>query len=281
VVAVGAVAVAVAVGSAHAACYSPTQIELALSTDIPCPTVAAGGGAEISVAASTEGLASEEPVTTTTACNGSSIGTLVLVPSGGRGDRVALQIALRFPGRSERCRPPDDVADCVVARRVVTFIAHRSLRLPVNLDSRCRGVSCTADQTCEQGVCVAAEVPCVDNVCSSRSEASSDASPAVDGADDVGAVDAADAELDVGPVDAQGDRSTPCKPITRHECAACGLGVRCCITPSGGYSCGPSCGQSGSDYVCDDDCQCGALKCITSFMCKGEKFCGGQCDPVE
>lgn len=282
---VAAVVVAV---SAHAACHSATQIELAVTTDLPCATVASSGGADIFVAKDPDGLDAEEPRATAPGCadpssaTGGMLGTLVLVPRDERDATVTVEVVLRLPERATPCRPPEDVASCIVARRRVRFIEHRSLRMPINLDSRCRGVVCGPDQTCDRGLCFFIDVgDCPDGQCEVAGapvtpppapavtpDASSDA-PADGGVD----TDASDGATDID--------AGVCPTLVPLQCPAnCGA-QRCCVASGGGFVCGDDCGTIGNDRVCTHDCQCGPQKCVRAPSCGNRFFCGGTCDPLE
>jgi hypothetical protein len=137
-------------------CYSATEIQLVLETDIPCATVQANGVA-VFVAGSSETLRASGPVATTSECtpgtNGASIGTLTLVPSGGPTDRVFVDVVIGYDKRTDECGP--DTLGCSVARRAPRYIRHASLRLPMRLYQKCANVRCGTDETCEDGACVA------------------------------------------------------------------------------------------------------------------------------
>lgn len=286
-----------AVVSVHAACYAPTQIELTITSNLPCDELAATGGAEIAVAATASALASQQPTATAPGCVGTaggasvaSLGTLVLVPRGGRSDAVAVQVVVRLPQRTAPCRPPQDVDGCIVVRRSVRFIAHRSLSMPINLDSRCASVACGVDETCDQGRCVVADVgdcsgDCAPGVVPPGTPAPPPPLEPLDATADA-PLFTIDGAPDQGPVtppsrDAASDPDTGvCPPVTLHTCAQCGV-ERCCVVELGGVACGPTCGTMGNDQVCTSDCQCGLQKCSVGPACSGFKFCGGSCAPLE
>jgi len=84
------------------------------------------------------------------------VGTLALLPSGRVDARV--QIAVVGAGGGACTDPATTEAQCIVSRRVLSFVQHRRLDLPIFLDSACAGHVCPTGQTCEvvQGapVCV-------------------------------------------------------------------------------------------------------------------------------
>ncbi len=277
----------VAAGTTAPACFAPTQIEVRLTTDVPCADLATTGGAEIFVAGRSADLAGEDPRATAATCLGpaeggaASLGTLNLVPSDGRDAPLVVQVVLRLPGRAAPSAPPGDVAGCIVARRSIRFIAHASLLLPIVLDSRCAGVSCGADETCERGLCVASAV------------GDCNGGPCVVGASDGGEGEGGPGVTEAGPLldassDAPKDATTPppdgglCPALVPYTCADC-PGGRCCIVKNSAKpECGPACGTLGNDRVCTDNCQCGTNQlCRSGLGCSGVKFCGGSCDPLE
>lgn len=137
------------------ACRSPTQITLVVTTDLECSKVTG-----TSIAVGRLGELADKPAASTTAyCDRSSgrIGTLVVVPSGDRGEEVALRVVSGVGKGVEACTlAPGDT--CVVARRALRFIPHKELVLNVAMRSACIGKPCAKDETCVQGNCVKAAV---------------------------------------------------------------------------------------------------------------------------
>lgn len=289
----GLVGATVVASVMHAGCYSATQIELRISTDVACDVVTAVGGAEIAVGKSGPALAADgqrETVAATTECShgtkaGSlSLGTLIVVPSGGRDEAFVTQVVLRLPKRTTPCRPPDDIADCIVATRRARFIPHRALALPVDLSAACAGVRCGNEETCDRGRCVPSEVTtCPNDECSL---APADGGAPTDGSfspDGMPSGDAAASETgDASDPDSGDAGGCPELPPPLSCPAQCGIGVRCCALMVGGVKCGADCGQFGNDRICSDDCQCGSGRvCSSSAQCGGRKFCSGSCDSLE
>jgi len=73
----------------------------------------------------------------------------VIPPGGDPARRVEVVVEAR-----------DAAERAVVSRRARTgFVREQTLRLPIFLAEACRGVECPDGQTCDQGLCVTAEVP--------------------------------------------------------------------------------------------------------------------------
>ncbi|MDB4936859.1 MAG: putative secreted protein [Labilithrix sp.] len=157
-------------------CYSATEIQLAIETDVPCDVVRAHGIA-VFIGASSEIAAASAPVATTTECtpgpNGAVVGTLSIVPSGDRGERVFIDVVAGFDKDVARCTA--DTPGCIIARRAPRFIPHTAVRLPVHLSQVCARVHCEKNETCEQGVCVGVDT-CDTAGCGSTAAKADDAS---------------------------------------------------------------------------------------------------------
>jgi hypothetical protein len=140
---------------AVAACHDPTQVSVAISTDLDCAahlstSVAEGTPADVSRAVASA---------TTDACaSGGGIGTLVFVPSHARDDRFAVQVVMAVGVPLESCAPPAFGPNCIVATRSLHYIPHTSLTLPIVMRSACRGVLCSDGLTCSNGLCTTAEI---------------------------------------------------------------------------------------------------------------------------
>lgn len=144
-------------GAAAAAegCFSPTQITVTLTTDVPCGEhveTAVFVGQDAVSAETADGARASE-----TRCVGGNIGTVALVPSGARDANVALRVVTAIRGeRADVCAkaPADRVpAGCIVARRRLGFVRNAPLSLPVVMRATCAGVACPTDQTCVAGAC--------------------------------------------------------------------------------------------------------------------------------
>jgi hypothetical protein len=136
-------------------CRAPTEITLVVTTDVSCTdlrgtSVTVGRLGEIETKAST---------TSSTFCDASSgdLGALVVVPSGGKSDEVAVKLVAGVGKDADSCVPPYGKG-CIVARRAVHFLPHTPLRIAVPLRAACDGLACKDDETCVSGACVSAEI---------------------------------------------------------------------------------------------------------------------------
>ena len=164
-----AVATAVIVGLAGAVtggiapgCRSPTEIKVVVTTDFDCADLK-----EVTVTVGKLGDALENgpPTTTTTFCESSAAGTVVIVPGHDSGP-VGIKVIGGFGvKRAEDCapamgsQPPDYGPGCIVARRSLDFTPHTPLTVPVVLRAACNGIACGETETCVQGSCVPAQIP--------------------------------------------------------------------------------------------------------------------------
>lgn len=151
---------AVAASCSMPSCYSATEIQISIDTDVACSVVRARGVA-VFVASSPDSLHAAAPVATANDCtegpSGAHVGTLTFVPSGERDERVAIEVVVGVDRPTEECFP--STSGCIVARRAPRYIAHTSVRLPVRLSTRCKDARCAASETCndDTGQCVPLE----------------------------------------------------------------------------------------------------------------------------
>jgi alpha-tubulin suppressor-like RCC1 family protein len=99
------------------------------------------------------------------------VGKLVVVPSGSLSDPVHVRVVAGVDGTgAETCAKP--IAErgvgsfCIESKRIVHFVSHQSLTLPITLDRSCINVTCPrAEQTCVAGQCTDANVTptCLDD----------------------------------------------------------------------------------------------------------------------
>lgn len=190
-------------------CFTPTQLLVSLTTDLPCPPAERG----VLVVGRADLLAGGKPTreVATSSCAEAradlggglrSLGSLTLVPSDDA-ERFTLRVAIsRTEGGSAGCLDGrTDRKECVIAQRSSRFLSNKKLELPIFLSSACLGVDCPPDakgnpQTCERGQCVSALIdPCSGPECAPPAPV--DASSA-----DVGA---GDAQEDVVTVEAGTD----------------------------------------------------------------------------
>jgi hypothetical protein len=133
------------------ACRSPTEIRVEIATDEEC-----GATKGTIIAAGPE----QTPLTTDCSDAGSplhDIGSVVVVPSHGKSDLVSLKVTLGVSTSPDHCAV--DAGGCIVARRMLRYVPHEPLRLPVAMRGACLGHACPEDQTCVRGMCVAAAIP--------------------------------------------------------------------------------------------------------------------------
>jgi hypothetical protein len=119
------------------ACLDPTEIELIVTTDVPCDQVAR-----------TQILFGDAVVSSSMACSpGGRIGSLILVPSN-RGLSGNVTVEMELKGGA--C----PTTNCIVARRTLTFVSHQKLSVDIALTQSCTGVACDATATCVNGICM-------------------------------------------------------------------------------------------------------------------------------
>jgi hypothetical protein len=155
--------VVLAAFAAWAGCRAPTEVTLELSTD----TCGAYQGTRITVGPAGQAIESKDPLTITRTCNGDgTIGTFVVVPSGNRDGQFEVLVVTGVDVPSDQCTPPA-YKGCIVARRVMTFVPHTPLELPIEMLADCKDVPCDALSTCVNKACVPAAVP-HPNACTGR-----------------------------------------------------------------------------------------------------------------
>jgi hypothetical protein len=144
----------VALGAFAGSCRAATEITLVVSTDVPCSGLR---GTSVTVGRLGD-IETKSATTSSTFCDASgNLGTLVVVPSGAKGDEVALKVVAGLSRDADACVPPYGKG-CIVARRAVRFLPHTPLRIGVPLRAACDGVACGADETCVTGGCVSATI---------------------------------------------------------------------------------------------------------------------------
>ncbi len=138
------------------ACWSPTEIEVDVYTDIPCMR----GRTQTQMFLSND----DDAIATAEGCEevssspqGSRVGSFVLAPRSGQSGEVEVEIALTtdatkktaFDCHKHPTTAPDVGAQCVIARRSVSFERHASRFLTVRLYEKCLGVDCGQGLSCE------------------------------------------------------------------------------------------------------------------------------------
>lgn len=143
-----------------ASCLDATEIVLELSTDVSCATVQ---GTDVHIRIGSPKNIDGNPPTRieSTACTPgdatasarNDLGNVVVVPSGGFDDAVAISVALSNDSATptSACFPegPNAPPSCIYAHRQISFLPHNRVSLPIVLSSVCAGVSCVAPETCD------------------------------------------------------------------------------------------------------------------------------------
>src|SRR5262245_11465059 len=95
-------------------CQAPTQMTLAVTTDVACTALK---GVTITVGQAA-GIDEKAPVTSTTNCTDGDVGTLVVIPNGSKSAEVAIKVVGGNGRDAESCLAPTYGTGCIVARRV-------------------------------------------------------------------------------------------------------------------------------------------------------------------
>ena len=262
------------------ACREPTQltIDIRVFGDLPCTDVLAVSIVARQDRESAERALAEQKYSTEltrVACDGGSIGTLVIIPEGERG---AVAVVARIEGNGPCVAPL--YQGCIVARRSFAFVKHHSLSLPITLEARCKDQPCDSASSCRAAVCASSEVTCADD-----GSCASDAEPQTleDGGskppDNVHPVDGGNAGTDGGSTDggadggagdAGSDAGYPTSGLTNlcpsDPIADCALAnSTCCDIGGESVACRPlgTCKGAGAlQYPC-----VGALHCAAGEFC--------------
>lgn len=142
-----------------ASCLEATQVTFDITTNVPCSRVASTSIA-VGLQGQTEGLG---PVAVATECRADgkvgAIGTYVVTPARREMNieaAIKVSLALDQPTQCAGGGGPG----CIVARRRINFVTHRSVRVPIELLLSCAGVSCNEGSTCggRAATCVSSRV---------------------------------------------------------------------------------------------------------------------------
>src|SRR5690349_1356867 len=117
-------------------CQSPTEIEVVVSTDLPCDELLGTG-----IAVGAPGVVDHSAfVATAQGCDGGGglVGTLVITPSG-LGDTVGIEVVGNTVSPNPDACDRDSGAGCIIAKRALAFVPHTPLRLPIVLRQSCIG----------------------------------------------------------------------------------------------------------------------------------------------
>jgi hypothetical protein len=292
-----------------AGCRTPTSITVSVVSDGTCADLKG-----VAIAASSpDSIEGAAPSASTDQCttlpDGTArIGTLVVVPSGGATDELAVRVVAGVDRPVAECSAASGYQGCVVARRVLHFASHVELTLPIVLHLQCKGLACDATSTCAPGGCRSATLPdgCDDEHCLSSLDAGPDA-PKPDAGGD-GVVDAPLPETggcSAGSKNCSGacvQIDDPAFGCTTASCTTCSTDVRgtyTCVAGAckqagcqTGYKlCGGACLPADAAHGCGgatcDACTGlnGAPACTTGGACTmkcdpGYKLCGGTCVSV-
>ncbi|HEU4407472.1 MAG TPA: hypothetical protein VFS43_19555 [Polyangiaceae bacterium] len=153
-------------------CQEPTQVELRVSTDLPCDRV---HGTTVTVGPRGE-LEAAHPATSLATCEAGDdgaqhLGFVVFVPRGEDDEAFAIKVVTAVSARSpDACQPGEGSArgyqGCIVARRELRYRPGHTLRLEVPMLQQCEGVECTVDSTCfDATTCMPAGVTCTKEAC--------------------------------------------------------------------------------------------------------------------
>lgn len=149
-------ALAPALAFALLGCRSPTQISVAVSTDLGCTSFK---GATLTVGKL--GDLEVKPATTVAgACPdlAGHVGTVVITPSGDKSDEIAIKVVAGVSIPASECKAPA-YAGCIVARRALRFLPHEPLAVPIRLSVACQNNPCDERSTCVEGHgCVSAVI---------------------------------------------------------------------------------------------------------------------------
>jgi hypothetical protein len=138
-----------------AGCREATEVDVEISTDVLCRDVS---GTTISVGAIVE-LEGIPPRTSTFDCAGDGrIGSITVVPKDEKDVDFGIRVVTGVGKDPNQCVRDGYTGGCIVARRLVSFIPHRRIVLPVLMEIDCRDIPCGVVDTCRSGGCVPARV---------------------------------------------------------------------------------------------------------------------------
>ncbi|HMA94444.1 MAG TPA: hypothetical protein VKP30_17250 [Polyangiaceae bacterium] len=148
--------ISLAVASPLTSCREATEVTVEITTDINCADRPKTG---VSLGPPSQ-IESRPLATATEQCDASTgrIGSIVLIPDKDKGEEFGLRVVAGMTMSAEECIQRGYVGGCVVSRRVLSFVPHDHLRLPIRLEASCIDVPCNATQTCRGGSCVSAVI---------------------------------------------------------------------------------------------------------------------------
>lgn len=233
-------AVVLMAAAALAGCRGATEIDVDVSTNVPCTQWT---GTAIAVGLLGVDFETKPAASTATACRADGhLGTLVAIPRGADNANVAFRVVGAVGTSLEGCAADAGAPGCIVARRALNFIPHETLSLSVPLVSACEGIVCDPQTTCVEGECRPAAIPdpgqCASQTCGEGALPPADGGVASDASTPDGAApDGAIPDATV-PVDATapGDGGSPEAAPPGNDASATGAG------------CGSNCSVSAGDY---------------------------------
>jgi hypothetical protein len=135
-------------------CRSPTEIVLKVHTNVACTDSGEWRGVAVYVGEPGAALEKKWPTLVTTQCDADGyVGSLIVAPSGDKGERVGLRVVAGLSRDPETCEEAG-YAGCIVARRALRFSPHDALELNVELLTDCKSRACDPNHTCVSGSCV-------------------------------------------------------------------------------------------------------------------------------
>jgi hypothetical protein len=286
-----------------AGCREATEVDLEISTDALCADVT-GTTITTGVVVEVEGLPSRASTLDCDAATG-RIGSITIAPRDAKDAEFGIRVVTGLGKDPNQCVKDGYVGGCIVARRLVSFIPHQRIVLPVLMEADCRDVPCSAVDTCRNGRCVPARVP-DPLACSDPAGCAQDAPTALPdvsagaggssgsdaAADATGAVDAKDAAADATGAAATCTPSCAAKACGDNGCSgtcgtceagtSCSGGGQCVCVPNcdskicGDDGCGGTCGSCDPCTTCGDGGLCSCVPSCTGKKC-GDDGCGGTC----
>ena len=137
-------------------CLEPTQITLDIRTDVRCDQAKG-----ISITAGDQGSVQTAPprLVSRDCSPDGRIGTLVVTPEGDRDADVAFRVVMGVDVPVEECTPEKRNKGCIEQKRLVSYVEHTPIELPIDMLLICLGVYCDPASTCAaNGKCVPARV---------------------------------------------------------------------------------------------------------------------------
>jgi hypothetical protein len=277
----------VALVATSASCLDPTQITVDISTDMQCADTK--GTSIVGGAPGTVELAT--PTTTTRDCDNGRIGTLVSTPAGSKDVDAAFVVVMGVDVPVSQCTAANHFKGCIVERRLIHYIPHTPLNLPITMWLVCKDVECGPDTTCARnGKCTSARIAdpaaCAASPCFIEGDGpfvpGSDGGPADDAIADGTTTDgpSADGPTSDGPPigDAPNDAPivVPPPPVGGFYCphkiesggqTTCGA-APCCFSRSGalGHCVPPACNPNAEI----------PMACTRKSDCALLEFCAGE-----